>query len=202
MRFRKCLTLFYCNFNCAFEVCFSIFSSSPRAMRAHTHTDIALGSKSSRAPCHGCSCFQPTLLFRMPPGFILFKTLLLIYLGRLPFVSLEPCDGLFGTLAPPNIKLSRGWHHVPQIHKQSGSRTIKSLSAPIVVSLRVPKFHGTSETSFPSWGSSILLKRTPSLSHTHTANAPEHLSQVTRISSSTCWTLTVIATGNSRSCVG
>ena len=37
LRFRS-LTLFYCNFNCAFEVCFSIFS----AQRARAHTYIAV----------------------------------------------------------------------------------------------------------------------------------------------------------------
>ena len=122
LRFRS-LTLFYCNFNCAFEVCFSIFS----AQRARTYIYCS-GSKSSRAPCQGCSCFrifQPTSLFPMPPRFIFFKTLLVIYLGSLHFASLEPCDFFFGMLALPKFKFSRGWHHAPQVHRQSDSQTIK-----------------------------------------------------------------------------
>ena len=39
-RSRKGLTLFYCHFNCAFEVCFSIFFA--RRTHAHTLWDIAL----------------------------------------------------------------------------------------------------------------------------------------------------------------
>ena len=53
LRFRS-LTLFYCNFNCAFEVCFSIFS----AQRARAHTYILQWFKIKSRPLPGLQLFS------------------------------------------------------------------------------------------------------------------------------------------------
>ena len=62
-RFRKCLTLFHCNFSSAFGVYFYIFFCA-----TIQHTYIAIGSK-WHVPCQGCNCFhifQLTFLLGIP----------------------------------------------------------------------------------------------------------------------------------------